>query len=275
LGRCSFGLKELNHYQFNNLEKTLIILTILFIILGWLVGIAINHAADILPTRKTLLQQPICVACGNPYTRQQWSALGAWATGQQSCVHCGKVRPSYRRSIIIELVVPIFFVFLLWQYGLGLNLGLRLFYTTILILITVTDLEHRLIFNLVTIPSILLAIIAAFITPGLHWLSALAGGGVAFLVIYLIWLLGVLVYGSGAFGVGDITLSTFLGLILGFPNILLSLIFGIFLGGFVAVLLVITRLSGRKSFIPYGPFLTITGWIMLVWGAEIWQYYFW
>ena len=253
----------------------MIILTILFIILGWLVAIAINHAADILPTRKTLLQQPICVVCDKPYARQQWSALGAWVTDQRMCINCGNVRPSLKRSVIVELTVPIFFVFLLWRYGLGLQLGLTLLYTTILILITVTDLEHRLIFNLVTIPSTLLAIAAAFFTPGLSWRSALLGGGVAFTLIYLIWLLGVLAYGSGAFGVGDITLSTFLGFILGFPNVLLSLIFGIFLGGIVAVLLVITRLSGRKSFIPYGPFLTISGWIMLVWGVEIWQYYFW
>ena len=252
----------------------MIILTILFVILGWFVGIAINHAADVLPTRKTLWQQPVCVICDKPYTRRQWSVIIAWVTGQQPCTHCGKVRPSLRRSVAIELLIPIFFVFLLWQYGVSLKLGLILLYTAILILITVTDLEHRLIFNLVTIPSILLALAAAFITPTLTWRSALLGGGVAFAMVYLIWLLGVLVYGSGAFGVGDITLSTFLGLILGFPNILLSLIFGIFLGGFVAVLLVITRRSGRKSFIPYGPFLTTTGWIMLVWGTEIWQYYF-
>jgi leader peptidase (prepilin peptidase)/N-methyltransferase len=66
-----------------------------------------------------------------------------------------------------------------------------------------------------------------------------------------------------------------LGLILGLPNILLSLLFGIFLGGFVALLLLLTRRVGMKTFIPYGPFLTITGWIMLIWGDEIWAYYFW
>ena len=252
----------------------LIILTILFIILGWFVGIAINHAADILPTRETLWQQLSCGVCGTPYTPPQWSVLIAWITGQQVCAQCGTVRLSFRRSVIIEIIVPIFFVFLLWYYGLSVGLGLTLFYTAILILITVTDLEHRLIFNIVTIPSILLAIAAAFITPGLSWRSALLGGGVAFVLIYLIWLLGTLLYGAGAFGVGDITLSTFLGLILGFPNILLSLILGIFLGGFVAVLLLVLRRSGRKSFIPYGPFLTITGWIMLIWGTEIWQYYY-
>jgi prepilin signal peptidase PulO-like enzyme (type II secretory pathway) len=138
-----------------------------------------------------------------------------------------------------------------------------------LILITVTDLEHRLIFNLVILPSILLALVAAFFTPGLYWPSALVGGGVAFALVY-----GAALLARGGLGEGDVTLSTFLGLIIGFPYILLNLAFAVFLGGFVAFLLLLTRRVNMKSFIPYGPFLTITGWIMLVWGAEIWAYYF-
>ena len=252
----------------------MIFIALLYVLIGWLVGIAINHAANILPTRRTLRQWPACENCQRPYTRQQWSALLAWVINQRVCAHCGSPRKLFVRSVIVELIVPIFFVFLLWRYGVSLHLGLVTVYTATLILITVTDLEHRLIFNVVTMPSILLAILAAFVTPGLTWRSALLGGAIAFVLIYLAWFLGTVFYGHGALGVGDITLSTFLGLILGFPHILLSLVLGIFLGGFVALLLLLTRQSGRKSFIPYGPFLTITGWMMLVWGNEIWRYYF-
>jgi len=76
-------------------------------------------------------------------------------------------------------------------------------------------------------------------------------------------------------GEGDVTLSTFLGFILAFPLIVLSITFGVFLGGIVAVILLVSGKVNLKTFIPYGPFLTITGWIMLIWGGEIWQYFFW
>lgn len=198
----------------------------------------------------------------------------AGATGARACTHCGQPRERFTRSVIIELTVPLVFAFLLGRYGLSLYLGLISLYSAILILITVTDLEHRLIFNVVTIPAIFLAVVVAFTTPYLSWRSAVLGGGLAFVLVYLAWLLGTLVYGHGALGVGDITLATFLGLILGFPNIILSLIFGVFLGGLVAFILLATRRINRSSFIPYGPFLTITGWIMLIWGDEIWRYYF-
>jgi prepilin signal peptidase PulO-like enzyme (type II secretory pathway) len=248
----------------------MIILAVLFVILGWLVGIAINHAADILPARKTLRQWPICVACEAPRPRRQWSALLAWLSGQQQCMTCGRSRPRPVRSVIVELVTPLVFGFLWWRYGLSLKLGLISLYSAILILVTVTDLEHRLIFNVIMLPSILLAIGAVFITPGLTWRAGLVGGVFAFIVVYVAVLLS-----RGGLGEGDVTLSTFLGFVMGFPHIILSLTFGVFLGGIVAFLLLVTGRVGMKTFIPYGPFLTVTGWIMLVWGAEIWAYYFW
>ena len=247
----------------------MIILPVLYALLGWLVGVAINHAANILPSRATLLQWPKCSACATRRPPLAWSALLAYLTGQQKCARCSQQRESLIRSVIVEIATPAFFVFLLSYYGFSLHLILVSVYTAILILITVTDLEHRLILNVVILPSILLALGAAFFTPNLAWPSALVGGAAAFIIIYLAMLLS-----RGGLGEGDVTLSTFLGLIIGFPFILLSMGFGVFLGGFVAALLLVTRRVGLKTFIPYGPFLTITGWIMLIWGVKIWEYYF-
>ncbi|MDX1521144.1 MAG: A24 family peptidase [Anaerolineae bacterium] len=242
---------------------------IVIAIIGWVVGVAINHAADILPTRKTLLQWPTCSACGQARPLVEWSSLLALVRSGARCSHCGQRSKTFIRSVIVEIVTPLFFIFLLARYDLSLSLVLIALYTAILILITVTDLEHRLIFNVVILPSILFGLAAAFFTPNLPWRVALVGGGLAFVLSYAAAFLS-----RGGLGEGDVTLSTFLGLILGFPHILLSLFFGVFLGGFVVLILLITRRVGLKSFVPYGPFLTITGWIMLIWGDEIWRYYF-
>ena len=247
----------------------IILFTLLYAVLGWVAGMLINHTADILPKRTTVFQRPFCLECGAARPWQHWSALVARARHQQICLQCGTPRQYLNRSIFVEVTTPLFFVFLLWRYGPSQYLGLVTLYTFILILVTVTDLEHRLIFNVVILPAILLAAVAAFFTPGLSWLAALIGGGFAFVLVYLAALVS-----RGGLGGGDVTLSTFLGLVLGFPNIILSLTFGVFLGGFVALSLLLMGRVGLRTFIPYGPFLTITGWIMLVWGNEIWKYYF-
>lgn len=245
-------------------------LIILLALLGWPVGCAINHAANILPTRKTLFQQPYCLNCGLPRAPRQWSALTSLFTKQRACPTCATSPPKFARTLLVELITPVLFGLLGWWYGLTPYLGLVLIYTTVLILVTVTDLEHRLIFNIIILPAILLAIGAAFVTPGMTWRSALVGGVTAFVIVYLAVLVS-----RGGLGEGDVTLSTFLGFVMGFPHIVLSLTFGVFLGGFVAFTLLVTRRVTLKTFIPYGPFLTTTGWIMLVWGEQIWSYYFW
>lgn len=247
----------------------MIILVILYLLLGWLIAVAINHAADILPTRTTIARSPACMACRTPYPVGQWSALLAWLSGKTACESCQAVRSRLARSVIVELVTPLLFLFLWFRYGFSIELGLISLYTVILLLITVTDLEHRMIYHVVILPAILLAIAAAFITPSMTWRQAVFGGALAFVVVYLAALAS-----RGGLGEGDVTLSTFLGFILGFPHIILSLLFGVFFGGVVAFLLLISGRVTLKTFIPYGPFLTITGWIMLVWGTEIWTYYF-
>jgi leader peptidase (prepilin peptidase)/N-methyltransferase len=278
----------------------LIISTILYALFGWLVGNIINHAANTLPKRQTVFQKPSCPECGMTHIYPAWSSLIAALTGHQKCTGCGQQHKSFIRSIIVELTTPLFFAFLLQRYSFSLQLGTTSLYTAILILITITDLEHRRILNIVIGPSILLAIIISFFTPltgfwtfayecnsllwgiftlytpppGSFWIVALIGGVIAFMISILAWLLAVLAYGHGALGQGDVTLSIFLGLILGFPYILLTFLFTVFLGSFVPFVLLVIRRVGLRSYIPYGPFLTITGWIMLIWGDEIWRYWY-
>ena len=245
-------------------------LIIILALLGWLVGSGINHAANILPTRQTLFQQPSCFNCGLPQGRSQWSALVSLLTNRRGCTNCGASPSKFTRALLVELITPLLFGFLGWWYGLTPYLGLVLIYTAVLILVTVTDLEHRLIFNIVILPAILLAIGAAFVTPGMTWRAGMVGGVAAFIMVYIAVLVS-----RGGLGEGDVTLFTLSGFIIGFSHIFLSLTFGVFLGGFVAFALLVTRRVTLKTFIPYGPFLTTTGWIMLIWGEEIWRYYFW
>jgi prepilin signal peptidase PulO-like enzyme (type II secretory pathway) len=248
---------------------TLLLNMAVFGLLGWFVALFINHAANILPTRTTLWQVPVCSGCNTRYTIARWSAIVTGLKRQRGCLHCGQPVPNFTRSVVVEVGLVVVFAALMWRYGITLKLVIVAFHTTVLALVTVTDLEHKLIFNVVMLPAILIAIAAAFFTPGLYWPSAMVGGIGAFILVYLAALLS-----RGGLGEGDVTLSTYLGFILGFPKILLSLTFGVFLGGFTAVILLLAGRVGLKSYIPYGPFLTLTGWIMLVWGEEIWRYYF-
>jgi prepilin signal peptidase PulO-like enzyme (type II secretory pathway) len=264
------------------------------ILLGWVVGILINHLANTLPLRETPWQVPFCkrrldgtgsefistahkddeavpeqqiAYCHAPRPLPAWSGLIAYLTGRQRCANCGKSMGL--RPLFVELAMPGLFFFLAQRYPASVYLVFLMLYTSILVLLLVTDLEHRLIQNVVILPAILLASVGAFYTPTFNWKQALIGGAIGFVVFYILAILA-----RGGLGSGDVTLSAFLGLITALPNVMLTILLGIFLGGVISGLLIVTRRVTLKTFIPYGPFLIIAGWIVLIWGdflfAKFW-----
>jgi leader peptidase (prepilin peptidase)/N-methyltransferase len=147
------------------------------------------------------------------------------------------------------------------------------FYALTLLLITVTDLEHRLIPDRAILPAIAIGALASPIRFGEGWSFALLGGGIAFAFFLLAYWLGGRLFGRGALGQGDVKLAAFVGLISGFPQVLVALIVALFAGGAIGVLLLLARRATFRSAIPYGPFIAVGGFYAMVWGMEAIQWY--
>lgn len=261
--------------------------TLVYALIGWLVGVFINHAADTLPRRVRLGEFPRCAFCDTPRTLMAWSAVVGYLSGRRACLGCGAPLPV--RSVVVELLTPAIFVGLLWRYGLSVHLGLLSLYSAILILVTVTDLEHHLVLNVVMVPAILLAMGGAFFNEDMTYRRALLGGGVGFLSLYGMFLLAQPVSAllgrlSGhevsevPFGFGDVTLGTFVGLITGLPGVFFALLITLLAAGLTAALFLFVRAMIQRRYtlftaIPYGPFLVLGGFVMMVYGTEILQWY--
>jgi leader peptidase (prepilin peptidase) / N-methyltransferase len=136
----------------------------------------------------------------------------------------------------------------------------------VLVIVTRTDLEHRLIPDLLVLPgAVALLALRTIDDPSLEWtLSALGAGLVLFLI--------VLVYPRGM-GMGDVKLSAFLGAGLG-----VSVIVALFVGFFVAfvpaaIIFVRHGREARMHAIPLGPFLALGGVVALFWGGTILDWY--
>jgi prepilin signal peptidase PulO-like enzyme (type II secretory pathway) len=151
-------------------------------------------------------------------------------------------------------------------FGFELEALIAAVFCWILVVITRTDLEHRLIPDKVVLPGALVMLVMRTIDdPSIEWVvSALATGVVFFLI--------VLVYPKGL-GMGDVKLSTFLGAGLG-VSVIPALFVGFF-AAFVPALAMLFRQGGgaRKKAIPLGPFLALGGVIALFWGDAILDWY--
>ncbi len=166
----------------------------------------------------------------------------------------------------------LFFLFAL-QLGLQPLLFIDSVYAALLVQVLGFDLKTRYILDLVMFPSWVIALGLAFLTPWTpiatwpwpDWrtapIAALIAGGI-FLLLYLG---GQFVFGTEAFGFGDVKLAVFIGMATGLSNLRMvhALLYGVFLGGFVAIILLITRIRRLKEAVPYGPFLVVGTLIIL------------
>ncbi len=239
-------------------------LNALFALIGLLAGVVINVLADDLPQRQRP-SLPHCHACQRPYPLTLWLGVGR-------CAHCGtKLR--WRVPLVVG-ATAVLFALLPSLIAHPVNLGVNALYTAVFILIIVTDLEHRLILDVVTYPITLLAIALSFVVTDNSWQAALLGTAVGLFFFALIYWGAQLIYGAGsvAFGLGDVKLAMAMGAMLGFHRVLFAYVLGILLGGVVSLLVLLLR-RNRRLYLPYGQYLAIAAIVMLLWGAQIAAWY--
>jgi len=176
----------------------------------------------------------------------------------------------------VELASGAMFAFLYCRCGLTPELGIMAFYTCIFILIFVVDLEHGLILNRVVYFGMAVALLFALFIPQ-PWITQIklggianfaAGGGIGFVTFLIATLIS-----RGGMGWGDVKLAALIGLATGFPLVFMALIIGSIIGSVVAVFFLIAKKKGFKETIPFGPFLSLSTLITLLWGSKILAWY--
>jgi leader peptidase (prepilin peptidase)/N-methyltransferase len=205
-------------------------------LVGLLIGAAAGPLADRLATNALARRSPLACARGS-----RWLALVTVTTAVLGAA-CGAV------------------------YGFTLEAATAGLFCLVLVVVTRTDLERRVIPNRIVVPGALVMLVLRTIEdPSIVWLvSALAAGG--FLLV------AALVYPPGM-GMGDVKLAAFLGAGLG-AAVIIALFVG-FLSALVpaAVLLVRHGRAARKRAIPLGPFLALGGIVALFAGDAFIDWY--
>ncbi len=250
-------------------------LNVLFALIGLFTGGIINVLADDWAKRE----RPSRPHCPNPdcdhvYGPAGWLAVIRWARGEKQCPQCG--RPARRRPLVVEVATALLFALLPALISPLLVLVVYAFYTAVLILIIVIDLENRLILDIVTLPGTALALLFSFFLPNtiINPTSAVLGAVIGFVLFLIIYAIAKVTFGPGAIGQGDVKLALLMGAMLGVPDILVALMIGILFGGFVSGFLLATRLVKRNTYLPYGQYLAAAAIVMLLWGEPITDWIF-
>lgn len=146
-----------------------------------------------------------------------------------------------------------------------------------LILGTFIDIEHYILPDRVTIGGMIAGLVISPLLPELHftasWLTALIrsaiGLGVGFGALWLIAILGELIFKKEAMGFGDVKLMGAIGAFFGWKAVLFTLFAASLFGSVVGVLLIALGKRQLQGRIPFGPFLALGTLLWMFWGHAL------
>jgi leader peptidase (prepilin peptidase)/N-methyltransferase len=194
------------------------------------------------------------------------------------CRYCRK--PISLQYPLVELFTGILFAFT--TYNLQpttlqqtLILYFQLFVFSCLVIIFIFDLKHYLIPDKIIYPAIAIAFLNQILTSNIEHLTLtsniehLTSNLILGILPSLFFLAIILISHESWMGFGDFKLSILMGLILGWPKILVALFFSFFIGAIVGLLLIFLKKRTLKSKIPFAPFLVIGTFLAMFFGQEL------
>jgi leader peptidase (prepilin peptidase)/N-methyltransferase len=244
-------------------------LTVLLFLAGLAIGSFATVVAHRVPRGESFVTgRSRCPSCGATIAAYDNVPLVSWLLLRARCRSCGA--PISIRYPLTELGMAALFaatVLILGTDDAG-QLALGLVLCALLVIVTLTDLERRVIPNAVLIAGAIIGIAIASVTdPGdlaERGFAALAAGGFLFLV--------ALAYPRGM-GMGDVKLVAVMGLYLG-RAVAPAVLIGFAAGALVGLVLIARRgARARKQAVPFGPFLALGGIVGLWWGDGIVDWY--
>ena len=241
-------------------------------LLGLCIGSFLNVCAYRLPLGLSVAHpRSRCTSCGRTLTWFDNLPVLSWIALGGRCRTCKK--PVSWIYPAVEIVTALVFVITYLTYGLTLLGLVRVIFACALIVLFITDLQHKILPNAITLPGIVAGFVCSFFLPP-GWFSSLigllVGGGFLLAIAEAYYRLR----GQEGLGMGDVKLLAMIGAFLGWKLVLLTLVFASFTGSLVGGLMIASGRGSMKYALPFGTFLAVGALLAATWGDPIADWYF-
>lgn len=247
-------------------------LTIISVIFGAIVGSFLNVCIFRLPKGESIVWPGShCPHCKKPIKFYDNIPLLSYLLLGGKCRQC-------HRSIslqypLVEGITALSSLLLIMKFGLSLTYLIYFAFVSALIVITVIDLYHQIIPDVISLPGIGAGLLASLIIPQITFfnslLGVLSGGGSLFLIATVYqWL-----FKREGMGGGDVKLLAMVGAFLGWKAVILTILLGSFIGSITGIIVMVLKGKDFKYAIPFGPFLSLGAVAALFYGETIIQWY--
>ncbi len=235
-------------------------------VFGLIFGSFFNVVGWRIPKGLSLVRPgSFCPKCKHQLKWYELIPLFSYLIQGGKCRKCGaKIAPFY---FIIELTTGILFALSYWLFGFSFEFALAILASSFFVIVIVSDTNYLVIPDEVTLFFSIVVLLLRFICNGVKDALLFFGYGLgAFIVMYLLMLLGNALFKKESLGGGDIKLMFFIGCAVG-PW---SSLFSIFLSSFIALpLSLVLYFKSKDSVIPYGPFLLLAALIIILFRLDL------
>jgi leader peptidase (prepilin peptidase)/N-methyltransferase len=244
-------------------------------ILGLIVGSFLNVCIYRMPRDMNIIRpRSSCPSCGGLVRFYDNIPILSFLLLKGRCRDCGS--PISIRYPIVEALNGIMYLFAYMRFGLDYSLPIVLALLSSMVVITFIDLEFQIIPDQITLPGILIGLVASsFVFPDPFEPAQITGmiNAVVGLFVGGGLFLAIAVLSKGGMGGGDIKMMAMVGAFMGWKGVLLTTLIGSVVGSAIGIGLMVFKGKDRKTKIPFGPFLAFGAVVTLFGGALILDWY--
>lgn len=241
-------------------------------IIGLFIGSFLNVVIDRLPRGESFWSgRSYCESCKHVLSGRDLIPLFSFLSLRGKCRYC-HARLSYQYPLLEALTAACFLLTYLFLPSYSLVSAIfSLIIVSVLIIIFFIDLFEGIIpFKIIIPATVLTAAYLLTYDPSIIVMHVVT----ALLTASFFFFLFAITKGKGM-GFGDVVYAFFMGLLLGFPNTVLGLYIAFLTGAGVSLILIVLKRKKLKgSTIPFGPFLVLGTYVVLVWGGMITDFFF-
>ena len=239
---------------------------------GFLIGSFLNVCIYRLPRGESIVwpgsRCPVCRKAIELYDNIPLLSY-VWLFGR--CRTCQA--PISVQYPIVETANAAGYLAILWNFGLNWTTVLYAILFSALLVVTGTDLTHKIIPNVVTVPGIALGLFGAATVLPVGLINALLGVAIGGGILWALAWASPYLFGKEGMGGGDIKLLAMIGAFLGWKPALLTIMIGSLTGSIIGVSLIALRFMKRDEYIPFGPFLVIGALISMFFAQPLLHWY--
>ena len=224
-----------------------------------------------LPTYNLLLPHSQCPHCGHRIRAWENIPLLSYLFLRGRCSACAAaISPRYP---LTELACGLLSAFVAWHFGFGWPAALVLILSWGLLAMSLIDAEHQILPDVLVLPLIWLGLIVNSFGLFVSLHDALWGAIAGYGLLWSVFWLFKLITGKEGMGYGDFKLLAMLGAWGGWQILPLTILLSSLVGAIIGLVLLRWRHAKTSTPIPFGPYLAIAGWIALLWGGQITDFY--